>query len=422
MPLDSSIAMGAKLPELPNPMDMAIKAMTLKDLSSKSQLNQIQNQQAQQDFSDNQALRTAVSNNTKVDPSGVPTIDRSGMLRELGTTSPSLVPKAAMQFAQQDMEIQNQKFKSQAEKMGMAGQLAGSVTDQPSLDNLHKTATAMGLDTSPIPTQYDPVETPKIMANLQMRALTAQQQIEAQAKQQGLTIEQNKANIENKKLDLELKKNSSQQNQETLSALQALRGNPALQRAETNVLSAKNLNDLAEQLRDPNTGEINLNNANPQQVRLANHELLRMASGGSGSEADLESLQPGTPQYKLAELHQKLTGKVSGADAAQYLQQGLDYANTLSKSSSQFLYQNAKHVVDAKRNYLAPQDQQQYNSWLNNMKSGKAFFGDMTGGQAPANTGSDSNGSGSPGSKYIPSPQEAQAELARRKKGKLAEK
>src|SRR5205807_1996093 len=111
----------------------------------------------------------------------------------LGTTSPSLVPKAAMSFAQQDMEIQNQKFKNQAEKMAMAGQLAGSVTDQNSLDNLHKTATAMGLDTTPIPTQYDPVETPKIMANLQNRALTAQQQLEMQAKQTGLTIEQQKA-------------------------------------------------------------------------------------------------------------------------------------------------------------------------------------------------------------------------------------
>ncbi len=174
-------------------------------------------------------------------------------------------------------------------------------------------------------------------------------------------------------------KDKAQQNQETLSALQALRGNPALQRAETNVLSAKSMADLAEQVRDPKTGQINLNNMTPQQVSLIDHEAIRMATGGTGNEQDMENLKPGTPQYKWAELHQKLTGKQTGTDAAPYIQQMLDYSKTLGESSKQFLYQNAKHVVDSKSNYLAPQDKAYYNNWLNDMKSGKAFFGDVAG-------------------------------------------
>ena len=77
--LDPSIIMGAQPVQIANPLDQAVKAMTLRDLSMRSQTQQIQNQQAQQDFSDNQALRSATANNTKVDADGNPTVDRAGM-------------------------------------------------------------------------------------------------------------------------------------------------------------------------------------------------------------------------------------------------------------------------------------------------------------------------------------------------------
>jgi hypothetical protein len=382
--LDPSIIMGAKPVQINDPLDQAVKAMSLKDLSMRSQNLQLQNQQAQQEFSDNQAMRNATANNTKVDANGNPSIDRAGMLSELGKTSPSLVPKAAMGFAQQDQAVQQQHLATMKTKMETTAQLLSQAHDQTSYDSALQGIKAMNGDTSQLPSQYDPNAVAHASAWAQNASLSAKDQLEQANKQQEMAIKQQGQNIEVQKLRSDLKQKAATQNQETLGALQALRGNPALQRAETNVLSSKNMNDLAEQLRDPKTGQINLNNANPQQISLFSHELLRMASGGSGSESDLENLKPGTPQYKMAELRQKLTGKVSGADAAQYLQQGLDYANTLGKSSNQFLYQNAKHVVDAKRNYLAPQDAQQYDSWLNGLKNGSSFFGDVVPGGQPS--------------------------------------
>lgn len=374
MPLDPSIILGVQQPQIENQLDAAGKAMAYKNLAMKTQTDQ-------QEFNDNQAMRNAMSTHTTVDPDGNASVNRTGVMADLAKSSnPGLAVKAQQQFAQTDMALQEQHLKTMQAKLGTTGQLLGGVTDQKSYDNAKKQIIAMNGDVSQLPDEYDP----SAVQHAQMWAMDAKSQVEAQQKQQQMGIQQTEANIKTQQLGQEINKNKATQNQETLSALQALRGNPALQRAETNVLSAKNLNDLAEQVRDPKTGQINLNNMNPQQISLANHELLRMASGGTGSETDLENLKPGTPQYRLAELHQKLTGKVSGADAAQYLQQGLDYANTLGKSSNQFLYQNAKHVVDAKRNYLAPQDQQRYDSWLGDMKSGKAFFGDVApGGDSP---------------------------------------
>lgn len=378
MPLDASIITNMQQPDLSGAINSAVQ---MRSLANENQLRSLQVKQAQQAYTEQQNQHQAAQNNISVGDDGTSSFNQKGYLSDLGQSStPWLVPAEQLRMTQQQMQMQNDRIGMLKTQNEFIGQLAGGVKDQATLDYAHNAAQKAGMDTSQYPTTYDPIETPKVMANLQMRSLNANQQLDQMNKQQEMGIKQQGQNIETQKLGLELKKNSATQNQETLQAMQALRGNPALQRAETNVLSAKNLNDLAEQLRDPQTGQIDLSKANPQQVSLWNHELLRMASGGSGSEADLENLKPGTPQYKMAELRQKLTGKVSGADAAPYLQQGLDYANTLGKSSQQFLYQNAKGVVDAKRAYLTPQDAAQWDNKLNAMKNGTSFFGDVVGG------------------------------------------
>lgn len=387
--LDPNIILQANQPttQLQNPMDTMGKMMQMKSLADQSYLEGLKRQQMTQEFNDQQTMRNAYANNTKVDSSGNATLDRAGMMKDLAQNAPHLVPQQQMAFATQDFNAQKMQYEKLHQNLDMMAQLAGGVSDQQSYERFLKQGAALGGDMSQFPQQYDP----KFVSNYQAQALSAKDQIENKFKQQDLGVKQQElavhqqeantkdrqARIEGQKLDLELRKDKAQQNQETLNSLQSLRSNPALQRAETNVLSAKNINDLAEQVRDPKTGQIDLNKMNPQQIELFNHELLRMASGGSGSEHDLESLKPGTPQFAMAQIRQKLTGNVSPAQAAQYIQQGLDYANTLSKSSSQFLYQNAKHVVDSKRRYLDDPDAKQYESWLGDMKSGKAFFGDM---------------------------------------------
>ncbi len=198
MPLDPSIIMGAQPVQMQNPLDMAMKAMTMRDLSQRGQIQGVQLQQAQQQFNDEQTMRTAKNKNTKVGPDGSIGLDKDGMLKDLANSqNPSLAVLANQQLAQQSNELQNNMMANRAKQMEFVGQLAGSVQDQKSLDQAHQTAQAMGLDTSMIPNVYDPRETPAIMSQIQQKALTVQQQTEN-------AIKQKQAENEGKKLDVEL--------------------------------------------------------------------------------------------------------------------------------------------------------------------------------------------------------------------------
>jgi hypothetical protein len=384
--LDASIILGGKQPDVQSPLDSYSKALAIKGLINRNQIESNQAATSQQDFEDNQAIRHAMNESTSVSPDGSTSVDPNKMTSILGQGgNPYLAVRANAALQQQQLQIQNARMEQTKSKLSLAAQIYGGVKSQKEFEAANDTARNSGM--SDVADKMGDTYDPNIISSAINKGMDVTKQIEMQQKAQGLQIDQQKADIEQKQLQLALKKDQSGQNQETLSALQALRGNPALQRAETNVLASKNLNDLAEQARDPRTGKVDLNRLNPQQVSLFDHELVRMATGGTGNESDMENLKPGTPQYKLAQFHQKITGKSTGTNAGEYLQQGLDYANTLASSSNQFLYSNAKHVVDAKRNYLAPQDAQKYDSWLNDMKAGKSFFSDGTGGGSGSGSG-----------------------------------
>ncbi len=398
MPVDTSIYsnVGQGVTPLENPMDAMSKAMAFSSLANRNKLESVQAQQAQQSFNDSQAMRNAMNNNTKVDPdTGAVTRDNAGMFKDLAAGGNThLVPQVQSQIA----SMNDAMLKANLEKTTAASQMLQGIEaikdpakQQEAYAAMRNSPIAQMAGSANWPEQHDP----DFVKGLGQQTMTHTQLLESEAKDRGLNIEQQKADIESKKLGMDVTKNKAEQNQQTLSALQALRGNPALQRAETNVLSAKTMNDLADQSIDPKTGKRDLNNLKPRQINLVDHELIRMATGGSGNEADMNNLKPGTPQYNIAMLHQKITGAQSPAQAGEFVQQALDYANSLSKSSGEFLYQNAKHVVDAKRNYLAPEDQRRYDSWLGDMKNGKAFFGDQVeGGPQAAEPGTtyDHNG------------------------------
>lgn len=362
-------------------------AMNMRSLAQQRQIQGIELQQKQRAFGDETALRNAMANNTSVDPNGNASVNNAGVMSDLAKTAPHLVPQVQQQIAERTMNTQKMQFEQAQQKLGMGGQFIAPLLNRdpndPSAQRAYDAAKAqvksLGLPIDDMPDKWGP-QALVAVKNHASQALSTSQQMDQIAKERGFQLENEKNQIELRKLGIQLKDFGSKNNQETLQGLQALRGNPALQRAETNVLAAKNINDLADQTIDPKTGQRNLNAMNPQAIDLFNHELVRAATGGTGNESDLEHLSPGTPQFKLAQLHQKITGAKTPAEASAYIQQGLDYVNTLSKSSQQFLYQNAKHVVEAKRNYLAPQDQKQYDEWLGKMKTGEAFFGDMPGG------------------------------------------
>lgn len=184
MPLDPNIILGVKPLEIQNPLDAMGKMMAMRSLATKSQTEGLQAQQAQQEFNDQQALRNAKANNTKVNSDGTVATDQQGILKELGTTAPSLVSQVNVQQRSQAMDAQNQQIKNYSEKMGMAAQLSAGVKDQPSLDQLHKTMEDLGVQTTQVPTVWDDKSSPAVMQDLTNMALTAQQRAENQIKQQ----------------------------------------------------------------------------------------------------------------------------------------------------------------------------------------------------------------------------------------------
>jgi hypothetical protein len=198
--LDTNVIMGAQPVQMGNPLDMATKALTLRDLSQRSQIQGLQAQQAQQQFNDEQTLRTAKNNNTKVNPDGSIALDKGGLLKDLANSqNPSLAVTANQQLTAQQNELQNNQMASTVKRMEFVGQIASTVHDQKSLDQGHAALQSAGIDTSQFPTIWDQRETPGLISQVSQNALTVQQKAENAIKQQG-------QNIENKKLDVDLYK------------------------------------------------------------------------------------------------------------------------------------------------------------------------------------------------------------------------
>lgn len=346
MPLDPNIILGVQQPKFDNPLDVMGKAMAYKSLVTRNQTEGLQAQQAQQEFNDNQALRTATENNIKVGPDGSRTLDQKGMLDELGTTSPSLVPKVALQQHALVIEAQNQAIANKAKQFEMSGQLAGSVKDQATLDSAHQAAQAMGLDTSMIPTTYDPNSTPSLMAGIQKRALSAKDQAENQLKQQDMGIKE-------KELNLSLQKNQAEQVQQTLGALQSARGNKAVQQAESDIYAGAKVNTLVNQAKDKN-GNLNPNLLNMTKVRLIAMETGKIATGGAPTMDETHGLTPGGVPQWLSEAAEKVHNSPTPANAGAFVKQLQQYSNGVVEDAKGVVRTNYQGILETKKPWLPP--------------------------------------------------------------------
>lgn len=196
MPLDSSIIMGVRPPDIQNPLDSYTKALTIKSLINKSQIEGNQAQQSQQDFSDSQAMRSAMSNNTTIDANGTPSFNKAGVLSDLAKSSPSLVPKAAQSFASMDYEMQQQKLKSIRDQIDTGGQILNGAKDQKSYTDALNQMKAIGLPTDNLPAQYDP----NIVNAAQAKAMNVKDHIDTQLKGQEVQNKAQELAIERRKL------------------------------------------------------------------------------------------------------------------------------------------------------------------------------------------------------------------------------
>ncbi len=206
MGIDASIYsnIGQGVTPLENPMDAMSKAMAFKSLASRSQLEGIQAQQAQQTFNDQQAMKNAMNNNTKVDPeTGAVSRDNAGMFKDLaGGGNSHLVPQVQSQIA----SMTDAQLKAGFEKISAQTQMLQGVTGiqdpaarQTAYESLKNSPQAQMAGSQSWPAQYDP----NFVTNLAHSGLTHTQLFEEEAKDRDLNIKAKEETNKEKQLAID---------------------------------------------------------------------------------------------------------------------------------------------------------------------------------------------------------------------------
>lgn len=399
MALDPNIILQGQQLQLQNPLDTAVKAMQLRDLSQQSQLRSVQAQSAQQEFSDNQAMRQAYKDNLVTRDDGSQTVDRAGVLSSLNKQNPMLAAKANANFQQMDID-QQQRFQTMTKDAFM------TVPTDPNVPLADKQAAwsaarqrlmaagVPGIENSPPEYQGDSWMRSHQTSVLSFGEQLAQKQqqtdqwakaVEARAKavdaglgdpgmgpSGGQAQRAPQQQMANRAAPNMLASNGQgipgQQGQPYKPSFQP----PPKMQAEgmkaylQNTESSRQRPDAAQALKDIQSAQkINegisqapggdLNKLNNNQVRLITGELVKMATGGAPTETELESLTPNNVAQKYGAMLQNLTNKSAPSNAAEFVQQFRDYANGIAKQGADRITQRSNDIADALRPQLGEQ-------------------------------------------------------------------
>lgn len=159
MAIDPNILLQARQPQLNDPLEVAGKAMSLKQL-------QIQNQAMQRDQSDKMAYNDILKRNTSVGSDGKLAVNKGATLSELSKTNPQAAMSLQEKWASEDFD----QVKKRTE---MSKQLAWSMTPE-NYSVIRNQAIQMGIPhADKLPDFYDP----GIVRQLQMSTLNADEQL-----------------------------------------------------------------------------------------------------------------------------------------------------------------------------------------------------------------------------------------------------
>lgn len=167
-----------------------------------------------------------------------------------------------------------------------------------------------------------------------------------------VSLENREARLEAAKLrsqDMNLRQQELKQSKETgaqdrgftntRGILEANRGNPAVQQAETTIANAQKLKSI--------TNGQPLDQLSPQMTHLAMFEVAKMALGGTPTEGEVKDLQNGAIPARLASTMQVLTNKPQAASQGAFLKQYMDYATGLSKDAEKVINDKYKRVIES---------------------------------------------------------------------------
>lgn len=352
--LNPNIILAAKTPDMPNPLDSAVKALSMSNLMQEHQSNTLKLSQEQRQNADQQSMRDAFKNNTQSDPNGNPIVDRQGVMKDLMAANPLLAQKQSMDFKQMDLD---QMTKQHAIEKQVFFSIPTDANTSPEDKQAAYAAGRQKLISLGIPgVQNSPEQYPgdQKMRSFQNQALTAEEQLAQQNKQQEFAMKKMDYDLAQKKLDVEQSHYTNDKNSAAVqnfnTGVSGSRQQPDAAKELLNVQSAKNINEIVNQAPDGD-----LNKLNNQQTKLAMMEVVKMAGGSVPTESELKTMTPDTVVQKYGGLMQNITGKSQPANAGEFLKQGIDYANGIADVSKKSLTQRSNEMFERLSPQMNPQ-------------------------------------------------------------------
>lgn len=139
----------------------------------------------------------------------------------------------------------------------------------------------------------------------------------------------------------------------TRQILEANRGNPAVQQAETTIANAQKLKSLFK------GNDKDLNNINPQMMKLGLMEVAKMALGTQPTQGEIDKLNSGALPERFAGVWQQISNKPQPANGAEFIKQYLKYANQLEKDAQNVIHEKYGRVIESGKGHISSSDYDQ---------------------------------------------------------------
>ena len=357
MAIDTSMYGNVQVPQanIPSPVDMATKAITLNQLGMQNQALQYQRLQQQQQFAAAQSVRQAYSDNT--DQNG--NLNRQGFLSDLGKNAYTAgqVTGYQKQFAENDKaqaEAKQQQVETAQRILSITEpaleHLASMPEDQraAAYQGVMKQVAAQGVPMDQVPPTYDPGWFQQAYVNAKrskdyLANMNSQADIASKQAQTAKTISETG----------EYGSPQYKQGAEELAKFKDDIVDASSRKTTGSLIDARNRADrilslVGRQKNEPDQQYYaRLNQYMPQVGTEIGTSLAAIMQGGIPNESIQEKLAPDTMQSKLAELQQKFQAEPSAANQGKLLAAYSDIAQKLRDFSAQRLQETTDRARSA---------------------------------------------------------------------------
>lgn len=364
MPLDPTIPLQVQSPQIANPMDYAVKAMTLKNLAQESQMRG-------QGLADDQATRQAYAQNMNPDGSQnqqgtLASLRGAGLGQKADDLQTQWAQRSAAQLQQHAAVTKQLLFSIPTDK-----DTPDAVKEQ-AWQSVAKAAAQNGLPVAQQMQQFPGYPGDSMVQHMQYISQTSEEQIAQRTKAQEMGIQKQTADAATTKAaadtaEVQNKKQQLALDSQKYAVSRTDKQNEMAQQAIQSVEAARQLPDIMQSSKDHLAATKlrllippNPNDASLTQVQFANNEILKMASGNSPTTEELKSLAPINANSALATAAQAWKSKPGPANQGEFLKQYLSYANEIDNNAIKIMADKNQRIGDMKRKAMGEDNYQDF--------------------------------------------------------------